>query len=159
MRLQFRVTIFILLILTLFGCKPPPTYDMAKADVANTENKISLIEAEQLPPPAPVVTMSGAYVDPEKVSLVRDRAWLRQRLTVHGNKLPFVFYVDQILGDTGTRIIYDTTINKRMPLSIDYTGSIRGALEELATVSGYHYEVDNKNDSVKWSAMVTKVLV
>jgi len=157
MRLQFRVTIFILLILTLFGCKPPPTYDMAKADVANTENKISLIEAEQLPPPAPVVTMSGAYVDPEKVSLVRDRAWLRQRLTVHGNKLPFVFYVDQILGDTGTRIIYDTTINKRMPLSIDYTGSIRGALEELATVSGYHYEVDNKNDSVKWSAMVTKV--
>lgn len=152
-----KLLVLFILYQLLAACKPPPTYDMAKAEVANTENKIQLKEAEDIPPPAPVITMSGAYVDTEKVSLIRPRPWLSQQLVVHGNKLPFVFYVDQILGSTGTRISYDKTVDKKIPLSMEYSGSIRGALDELATVSGYHYEINNRDDSVNWTSLFTKV--
>ena len=153
----FLSLVWILCNISLVGCKPPPTFDMTKAEIANTENKIHLKEAEDIPPPAPVITMSGAYVDTERVSLTRAQAWLQQHLVIHGNKLPFIFYVDQILGDTGARISYDKTIDKKMPLSLEYSGNVRGALDELATMSGYHYEIDNKANAVNWTALVTKV--
>ena len=139
------------------GCKPPPTFDMAKAEVAKTSNTIHQKEAEDIPPPAPVVTMSGPYVDTQRVSLQKPPGWLKQRVVAHGNKLPFVFYVDQLLGETGTHIRYDKTIDKKLPVSLDYSGSIQGALEELATVTDYNFEIDNKKDMLTWSALVSKM--
>ena len=138
------------------GCKPPPMYDMMQADISKTQAEISQKNAEDMPPPAPVVTMSGPYVDTKKISLAKTPAWLKQNVVLHGNKLPFTFYIDQILSKTGVKVRYDKTINKKKLVSMEYSGSVRGALDELSMRSDYHYTLDKKKNEIDWSSLMTK---
>ncbi len=140
----------------IYGCKPPPVYDMAQINVAKMQAEINQKKAEEVPPPAPVVTMSGPYVDTKKISLVKTPAWLKQSVVLHGNKLPFIFYLDQILDKTGAKVTHDERIDKKKLISMEYSGSVRGALDELSVLSGYYYSLDKKKGTIDWSALMTK---
>lgn len=168
------------------ACQPPPVYDVTQGNVANSKNKIDQAEAKQYPPPAPVITQSGAYVDTKKISLIKPPAWLKQQVTLHGGCvqqitaapvqttkskskqvagptttttcLPFTFYVNQVLGDTEARVTYDASIDKAKTIPIDYSGTIQGALDQIASHTGYHYHIDyvHKPVMVSWTAYRTK---
>lgn len=157
MRRYLIVSLFFITGLFLGGCKPPPTYEVTKANVAKTKNMIDKEENKQYPAPAPVVTKSSPYVDTTKISLLKRPEWLKRQVTMRGNNLPLSFYLSEALEGSGALAQYDKTVDKKRPISIDYTGDVYGALEEIAMKTDYYFDIDYKKNSIIWSNVMTKI--
>lgn len=146
---------FCIVTVAVSGCNPA-IYRASKAESGRAMNKIEQKEAMDIPPPAPVVTQSGAYVDTTKISLVRSPSWLKRHITLHGDSLPFGFYVSEILDGTSAMVHFDESVDRKKPTSLDYSGTLRGALDDLATQTNYSYDLDKVNNSITWSAFKIK---
>ncbi len=151
---QFFVVFFVAL--AMVGCKPPPTFDVIEGEVDQSKSTLDEHENREYTRPAPVLTQTGAYVDIKKVSLQRAPSWLKQQITVHGNGLPLSFYTGELLENTGALVHYDTSVDRKQLISMDYRGTLRGALDNLATTSDLAYDIDYKKNMLTWSAFVTK---
>lgn len=148
-------TIIISIVILASGCGPVKTYkesEQAISDAAQTMQQTRMPEA---PVPA-VITRSGYYVDTTPNSLEKQPTWLKDPITLQGQDLPLQFYVSRLLSKTNASANYQPDMHQNKMLSINYTGTIKGALDKLAEESGYAYQVqDNK---VNWSSLVTKTL-
>lgn len=157
--IKHPVRIFLLATVSAFcllGCQPSPVYDVTNGEIGNSKNSIDQVQAKEYPRPAPVVTQTGAYVDTKRVSLSRAPSWLRQSITIRGNNLPFSFYVSEILENTGYYVHYDKGVSKKLLLSLDFTGTVQGALDELTSKANYSFDVDKKKKTLTWSAFEVK---
>ncbi len=144
----------IVVLLSLVGCKPPPMYTGIRSQVGDTQNQIKQVYRDNDKPVPTVVTKNSPYVDTTPVSLQHPPSWLKNRVTVHGTNLPFDFFVGKVLERTGSFVHYDNTVNQSKPISMDYSGTVKGALQDLKAKSGYAYDIDN--DTLSWSAFETK---
>lgn len=153
--LQLLITLGVVSLLT--ACNPPPQYNAISAKVNQDRSKINRVEDQQYNPPAPVVTETGAYVDITPVSLIGPPAWLNQSVAFSGSRLPFSFYSAEITGNTGALVYYDESVAKDTQLSMDYRGTVQGALDELAAKMHYIYDVDYKSNTITWSAFKTQI--
>lgn len=81
-------------------------------------------------------------------------SWMNQTITVRGQVMPFNFWVTKVLDQTGANISYQDGMNRNIPVTLNYTGTIRGALDRLGAISGYSYVVDGNN--VQWQAFATQ---
>lgn len=95
--MTFAKRIFILgisVLLTLTGCNSP-VYNQAESNVAdvvqrNSEAKAHMTEATK--PDPTLVINQGLYVDKTPISLARQPVWLRNRIILRGDQLPFSYY-------------------------------------------------------------------
>ena len=144
------------ILLTLVGCDNS-LYDISKSNTANTKNQIEATEQQQYPRPPSVVEQDKAYVDVRPVSLQQPPAWYGRSVSLHGNNLPFSFYVNQVLSGTGVLVNYDQTIHPDDLMSVDYNGTAKGALSYLANKENYFFEYDRNTQQLNWSNLQTKV--
>lgn len=146
----------ITIIMTVTACNK--LYDVSLANSANTKSQIEGNEQQQYPRPASVVEENAAYVDVTPVSLNQPPSWYSTPITLHGNKLPFNFYIAQILGSSrGILVNYDPTVDPNRLISLDYSGTAVGALNALANKGNYYFEYDRKARQLNWSTLETKI--
>jgi type IVB pilus formation R64 PilN family outer membrane protein len=81
-------------------------------------------------------------------------AWMSRQIAIQGNNLPLEFMVSKILANTGATAMYDPAVNKSMPVTLNYSGTIAGALEALASKSHYGYEASGNR--LMWSAFISR---
>ncbi len=101
-----------------------------------------------------VAVRRGFYVDTRPVSLQKEPTWLKQHISLNAQNIPFNLLVSRILRNTHATVSYQPEIQTDVLVSLRYTGTIKGALNELASKTNYAYEV--KGDEVFWQSLITK---
>lgn len=152
------ILLFFVMILAISGCNSP-VYYQAESNVADVKQHVD--EAMQRSnnsgkrPPSLLVS-DGPYVDKTPISLEKQPTWLKNHIVVRGDQLPFSFYSRTIAGGAGRNVLthYQVGLDDTQKVSLNYSGTVKGALDLLAAKSGYVYSVHG--NSVYWQAFVTK---
>lgn len=158
---MFHKRIFLLLCLVallLSGCNNP-VYNQAEANIYDVKHRI--ITAKKIsdnsgkPIPSLVVNQ-GLYVDRTPINLNKDPSWLKNHIILRGDQLPFSYYSRTIAGGGGHSVLthYQVGLDEAATVSMNYTGTVKGALDLLAAKTGYVYAVNG--NSVYWQAFITK---
>ncbi len=156
-RQLFSRSLICVCILVLAGCMHgKKEYNKTVDGVDNVYNEVRANENKMNQLPPPVVRDEGAYVDTTPVSLIHPPSWLKRKIFLKGNNMPFSFYVTQIFNKTGTIIHYGNSIDRAKLISMDYSGPLQGALNDLASTANYYYKLDNEHNVITWSAFMTK---
>ncbi len=142
----------------LTGCNSP-VYNQSEANVADVklrENAAKAHMADLGKPNPTLIINQGLYVDKTPINFARRPPWLQNRVVLRGEQLPFSYYNRTILEGGSRNILthYQSGLNDKAMVSIDYSGSVKGALDLLAAKTGYIYSVSG-ND-VYWQAYVTR---
>lgn len=144
--------------LVLSACKSP-LYNQTEANVADV--KIKAQEAHQrfdnsLKAKPALVVKNGAYVDLTPIDLEKNPGWLQNRIVIRGDQLPFSYYSRVIASGAGTHVLskYQNELDQAVNVSMNYSGTVKGALDLLASKTGYVYNVKNKQ--IYWQALVSK---
>ncbi len=145
-------------LLFLSGCQAP-VYNQTQSNVADTADKIATAKQQmqkKIAPPPALVVNNGAYIDKTPISLEKEPRWLKNRIVLRGDQLPFSYYSRAITGGTSSHVLtrYQVGLDEKLPLSINYTGTVRGALDQIAAKSGYVYSIQGNN--VYWQAFITR---
>lgn len=155
---------FILLTVTvisflLAGCQSDRTYTQAEGNVADASVRAAEARhtADNYGKPLPsLVVNQGLYVDKTPISLTREPTWLKNRIVLRGEDLPFSYYSRTIANGGGRYILtrFQVGLDEGPKFSMNYSGTVRGALDLLASKAGYVYSVSGNN--VYWQAFVTR---
>jgi type IVB pilus formation R64 PilN family outer membrane protein len=153
--------IFLLLLTVLFiltGCNSP-VYNQTEANVADVKQRVNESvqrsnESGKIPPA--LVVNQGLYVDRTPISLSKEPSWLKNSMVIRGEELPFSYYSRTIVGGGGKNVLtrYQVGLDESLKVSMNYSGTVKGALDLLAAKSGYVYTVNG--NSVYWQAFITK---
>lgn len=142
----------------LTSCATPPMYYDSQDNVSNTKDKISqdrkAIDQQAKSAEDAVVYKDSMYVDNQAINLSEQPTWLNNKITVHGSSLPFSFYSRQVITDPNVITTYQTDLEQNKPITLNYTGSVEGALQVLSAKTGYTYEIHN--NGIYWQEYITK---
>ena len=119
------------MVMFVTSCLSPPMYQHTKDRIDNSRDNLDDINQKAFQSAPTTVTKSGAYIDTKPISLDQPPAWLDQPITVHGTQLPFDFFVNRILSQTGAFVHYGSGITRDKKISMNYKGTVRGALEDF----------------------------
>jgi type IVB pilus formation R64 PilN family outer membrane protein len=140
------------------GCQSPPLYNQTQNNIADDTQRVkdALAKSDETGKPTPpLVVNQGLYIDKTPISLARDPSWLRSRIILQGDLLPFSYYSRTIAsGNDHILIHYGEGIKPDIKLAMNYTGTVKGALDLLATKTGYTYSVSGRN--IYWQAYISK---
>lgn len=158
---MFYKKIFLCLIIIvslLSGCNSP-VYDQTEANVADVKLRVDEArhQSDRSTKPVPsLVVNKGIYVDKTPISLAKSPNWLKNRIVIRGDALPFSYYSRTIVGGNGVTVYtrYQTGLDDNAKISMNYSGTVRGALDLLAAKSGYVYNINC--NSVYWQAYITR---
>lgn len=140
-------------IAALTGCTPAlyqhtsNNIDQAQAQLqaASTQNDQS----------APAVVMhSGYYVSDQPTSLVKAPSWLTDHVDLQADQLPLQVLMQRLFHHRDVVVTYDDSVTPNQPLSLSYSGSVKGALANIAEATGYAYQIDSNH--ISWSNYETK---
>lgn len=158
MMLKKWIVLIFAALLTLTACRSP-VYNQTEANVADV--KIKAAEArkksdDSAKPCPPLLVRQGLYVDTSPVSLERQPSWLHNHIVIRGDQLPFSYYSRTVANGSVAMVLtkYQTGLDQAVPVSMSYTGSIKGALDLLASKTGYVYSVHG--NVIYWQAFITK---
>lgn len=152
------VLLFLTSGLLVTGCNAP-VYNQTQGNVADSvqraEAALQKSNAAIKPEPALVVNQ-GMYVDKTQISLAKQPGWLKNKIVMRGDQLPFSYYSRTIVGGSNKNVLthYQTGLDESAPISMNYSGSVKGALDLLAAKTGYVYNVNG--NEVYWQAFVTR---
>jgi type IVB pilus formation R64 PilN family outer membrane protein len=156
----YKKIFFLILTIGLFltGCNSP-VYNQAEGNAADVKIRIdeSLKKSNASSRPlAKLQVKNGLYVDRTPISLAKDPAWLKNRIVIRGDQLPFSYYSRTIANGGGKDVLthYQTGLNESQKISMNYSGTVGGALDALGAKSGYVFTVNGK--SVFWQAFISK---
>lgn len=150
--------LFLTVVLFLAGCNSP-VYNQAEGNIADVkiraDNAIKISNASGKPIPK-LQVKNGLYVDRTPISLAKDPAWLKNHIVIRGDQLPFSYYSRTIATGGGRDILthYQTGLNEGQKISMNYSGTVGGALDALGAKSGYVFTVNGK--SIFWQAFISK---
>lgn len=154
-----RIILLLLTIVLLLSSCNSPVYNQAEGNVADVKQRVD--EARQKSndsgKPLPTLTVKdGPYVDKTPISLAKQPTWLKNKIVIRGDQLPFSYYSRTIAGGAGYNVLthYQVGLDDSMKVSINYSGTVKGALDLLAAKSGYVYSVNG--NSVYWQAFITR---
>jgi len=147
------------MILFLTGCHAPPLYNQTEGNVADAVQRAndarlkSDASGKTLPP---LVVNQGLYVDRTPINLAREPVWVRNHIVIRGDQLPFSYFSRTLTGETGHTVYthYQVGLDQAVMVSMNYSGTVRGALDLLAAKSGYIYTISDNR--VYWQSFVTK---
>lgn len=136
-----------------------PVYNQTENNVADVKVKMTKAKKKQdedAKVQPSLVMKKGLYVDKTPISLAKNPSWMRNHIVIKGDQLPFSYYSRTVALGAGTNILtkYQTGLDQSARISINYSGTIRGALDLLASKTGYVYNV--QGTSVYWQAFITK---
>lgn len=106
-------------------------------------------------PPA-LVVKPGLYVDTTPIMLDKQPSWLRNHIVIRGDQLPFSYYSRTIATGAGSSVLtkYQTGLDPATNITVNYSGTVRGALDLIASKSGYVYSIHN--NTIYWKAFITR---
>ncbi len=138
----------------LAACGPGglPLYGTTNNNTADVQAKITAARDRDFAAQLKNPTSMSALLPPAR--WYSQPSWMNNSISMHGQSMPFNFWVNKALQQTGAVMSYQEDMNRNVPLSFDYTGTIRGALDKLASISGYAYTVEG--NSVSWQEFVTQ---
>lgn len=153
-----KVTLSLLILsVSLAACDSIALWHQTNDEYAKDTSAIKNKNGEVKLPPPPVTSKSEPYVDTHPVSLSHEPSWYKAPITINAAGLPFSFYITQLSGNAPVSVYMDPDINPARIVNIRYSGTIKGAMEELAAKSGYYYDYDLDKNTITWSALETKV--
>jgi type IVB pilus formation R64 PilN family outer membrane protein len=136
-----------------------PVYNQTENNVADV--KIKTKAARQKSDDSAKVASSlvmdkGLYVDKTPISLYRNPSWLKDHIVIKGDQLPFSYYSRSLAQGAGYGILtkYQVGMDQTTRVSLNYSGTVQGALDLLASKSGYVYSIEGK--TIYWQAFLTK---
>lgn len=144
-------------LLVITACSP--VYNQTEANVADVKLRAQAARVKSdvdAVSTRPLVVKRGMYVDTTPTSLARHPGWLNSRIVIRGDQLPFSYYTRVISAGAGSKILtkYQTGLEVSLPISISYSGTVRGALDLIAAKTGYVYNI--KYNSIFWQAFITR---
>jgi type IVB pilus formation R64 PilN family outer membrane protein len=150
--------LFFTIILFLSGCNAP-VYNQAEGNVADVKQRVDENRQksnETGKPIPPLIVSQDPYVDKTPINLAKQPGWLKNRIILRGDQLPFSYYSRTMVSGSSRNILthYQVGLDEAAKVSINYSGTVKGALDLLAAKSGYVYSVNG--NSVYWQAFVTK---
>lgn len=153
------VLLCLAMVLILAGCQTPPLYNQTELNVAEVAQKAKEAEKKSdesgkaLPP---LVVRQGLYVDQTPVNLAKEPAWVKKHIILNGEQLPFSYFSRTIVGGMGKNILttYQQGLDSTALVSLNYSGTVKGALDLLASRTGYVYSIND--NQVYWQAFITK---
>lgn len=136
-----------------------PMYNQTQANVADVVDRVNDArhKSDDSAKPAPVLMVNeGLYVDKTPISLAKQPSWLKNKIILRGDQLPFSYYSRTIAGGGGREVLtyYQVGLDQTSQVSLNYSGTVKGALDLLAAKTGYIYTV--YGNKVNWQAFVTK---
>src|SRR5579862_4847385 len=153
---------WIVLILTtafvLVACHSP-VYNQAQGNIADVKLRQEAARKKQdadARPPSSLLVKQGAYVDMSPISVAQQPAWLKNHIVIRGDQLPFSYYSRTIVNGASKTILtkYQSGLDPSTVVSMSYSGTVKGALDILASKTGYVYSV--MGSTVFWQAFVTR---
>lgn len=151
---QVLVSLFISSAFLLAGCTGT-AFDQANQNVNEVNNNIQDAQATVDQPAPAVVVSPGYYVDTRPVPMANYPTFLKQKVSLQAQQIPMKMLMDQALAESPIVVTYDHSINTRKLVGINYVGSLKGALDEIAQQTGYSYTLDGNH--LVWSAFETRI--
>lgn len=136
-----------------------PVYNQTENNVADVKLKAKAArqksDASAMTRP-PLLVEKGPYVDRTPISLYKNPSWLREHIVIKGDQLPFSYFARTIAAGASGGVLtkYQSGLDSSIKVSMNFSGTVRGALDLLASKSGYVFNV--QGSSVYWQAFVTK---
>lgn len=154
-----RITLLLLTTsICLTGCVNPVLYHQTEGNVADATlrveaaRKMSRASGKPIPP---LVVSQGTYVDRTPINLSKRPAWLKNHIVMRGEELPFSYYARTIANGGGSVLTrFQTGFDGAAKVSINYSGTVEGALDLLASKSGNVYSVNGRD--IYWQSYITK---
>lgn len=152
------IVLLVSVLFMLTACHSP-MYNQTENNVADVKISASqaLQKSDNDAKRSPALTIkNGMYVDTTPHSLGHDPSWFCNHIVIRGDQLPFSYYSRTIAAGAGAGILtkYQTGLDPSISLSMNYSGSIKGALDLIASKTGYAYTL--KGNSIYWQAYVTR---
>lgn len=153
-----RIFVLVLTAFILTGCDSA----LYNQTIANTADVTEMADharvkstADAKRPPSLIVN-PGLYVDKTPISLAKRPTWLKNHIIIRGDQLPFSYYSRTIAKAGGGRILihYQEGLNQDYKISMNFSGTVRDALNVLAAQTGFAYSVAGSN--IYWQAFITK---
>lgn len=150
--------LWLTIVLFLSGCNSP-VYNQAEGNIAETKIRINeaMKKSNTSGKPIPnLLVKNDLYVDKTPISLAKEPSWLKNHIVIRGDQLPFSYYSRTIVAGGGKNVLthYQTGMDEGQKVSMNYSGTVRGALELLGAKSGYVFTVNGR--SVYWQAFISK---
>ncbi len=159
--LKFKkiIILFLIALISLAGCTNNPFYNQTQSNAADVVERVQ--EARQIsddskkPIPA-VVVDKGLYVDKTPINLMKTPCWLKTQVLFRGDQLPFSYFSRTIASGAGRNVLthFQVGLDPSVSVSMNYSGTVKGALDLLAAKTGFVYTVHG-ND-VYWQAFITR---
>lgn len=142
----------------LVSCNSP-VYNQAESNVADVKLKLGTARqysTDSAKAKPALVVNNGLYVDRTPISLEREPTWLRSHIIIRGDQLPFSYYSRTIAAGAYNSVLvkYQQGLDPAFVTSMNYSGTIKGALDLIASKTGYVYTVHG--NTIYWKAFVTK---
>jgi len=143
----------------LVGCNST-VYNQTEGNIADAKHSEVAARAHMdnlTKPTAPLVIKDGLYVDTTPVSLERQPEWLKNPIVIKGDRLPFSYYARIVSNAANNAVLikYQSGLDASAPISISYTGTVKGALDILAAKAGYVYNIQ-RGTTVYWQSFITR---
>lgn len=158
--MMFKKWIVLILssIFVLAACHSP-VFNQTEANIADVKikNAYEVKKSDNKAKPSPaLIVKPGSYVDTTPISIARRPSWLENHIIIRGDQLPFSYYSRLISNGAGNNVLtkYQVGLDSAATVGINYSGTIRGALDLLASKSGYVYSVNG--NTIYWQAYITR---
>lgn len=152
------IVLFLTTIFMLAACRSP-VYNQTEGNVADVKLRAEALRHKSdydAKNPPPLLVKRGLYVDSTPINLDRTPTWLKNRIVIRGDQLPFSYYSRTIASGATSKVLtkYQTGLDPSVNVSINYTGTVRGALDLLSARTGLVYSI--KDNTIYWQAFITK---
>lgn len=144
------VVCYVLLALVLSACMQTDGAVSGKPITA-VHSEIAHIQ-QQLSMPA-VRMEPGYYVDSAPLKKSTD-TWLSKQVSMQAKQMPFAQLLGQLLRHQSLVVRYQEGVDQTRLLSLQYTGTLQGALDRLAAQSHYAYAIED--GVLEWVLLQTK---
>lgn len=142
----------------LAACATPPMYNAAKGNISDVKDSITQNDAKYTQQAKAanqaVIIKNGMYVDSTPIDIAQTPAWLKNHITIHGGILPFSFYSQNVVRNSNVSVSYQEGLQANKTFSLDYSGTVEGALKAISDKTGYIYKING--NQIYWQQYVTK---
>lgn len=136
------------------GCEPityQKQYDDAQKQACTVQQQIAKARQQSS---CNAVQINNEFSAADVYHSGETPAWLNNPVNLRANELPLQLLMTKLLPQNAVGVQYSDGANNNQPITIDYNGNIRGALDKIAAQTGYAYDIEDS--MITWSPFVTK---
>lgn len=158
MMLKKWIVLFLSTAFMLAACHSP-VFNQTDGNIADVKIKAARERVRQdndVRRTPSLLVKPGLYVDTTPINLQKRPSWLNNHIVIRGDQLPFSYY-SRIIGmgaNTNVLTKYQVGLDQAANVNVNYSGTVKGALDLLAAKTGYVYNISN--NVVYWQAFITR---